>query len=269
LRAAIQRRAAASSASYYDRLAADYDRLYDDVLSQGENGWVRARLQKLVRPGDHILDLGCGTGLGLELLSGIEARYTGLDISPAMIARAKQKFGHVSSASFGLGDMARLWDHEAHRFDVVISLFGSFSHVLDPEKAVAGIAHACRPGGRILVMTYSRRSLRNLARCLPARSLAPLAKRQNYQVRNSGNGRGAAPALAYSARELKALFAGFEDVRVSGLNAVLELDVVKSLARARMRDPAAATRALTIESRILALAPGLGHMLVLTATKPA
>jgi ubiquinone/menaquinone biosynthesis C-methylase UbiE len=268
LRAAIQRRAAESSAVYYDRIAADYDRLYDDVLSQGENGWVRTRLQKLVRSGDHVLDLGCGTGLGLELLSGVGAKYVGLDISPAMIARAQQKFGNVGSASFGLGDMARLWDHEAHRFDVVISLFGSFSHVLDPEKAVAGIAHACRPGGRILVMAYSRRSLRNLARCLPARSLAPLARRQNYQVRNSGSGCGSAPALAYSARELKALFAGFEDVRVSGLNAVLELDAVKALARVRLRDPAAATRALSIESRILDLAPGLGHMLVLTATKP-
>jgi ubiquinone/menaquinone biosynthesis C-methylase UbiE len=170
---AYHRQAVAAASAYYDGLATTYDRLYDDVLSQGENRWVGARLQKLVKPGDHVLDLGCGTGLGFELLAGTGARYVGLDISPAMIAIAKQKFGPASGAKFGFADMAKLKEHEANHFDAVISLFGSFSHVLDPEKAVSSIAHVCRPGGRILEMAYSGRSLRNVMRSLHERSAAP------------------------------------------------------------------------------------------------
>jgi SAM-dependent methyltransferase len=165
--------------------------------------------------------------------------------------------------------MARLDDREAHRFDVVISLFGSFSHVLEPDKAVAGIARACRPGGRILVMAYSRLSMRNLARCLRERTLVPIAAQQNYRARNSAPGSDFAPMLAYSPSDLKALFAGFDDVKVSGLNAVFELQPVKSLVRTRLHDPETARHALSIESSILGLVPGLGHMLVLTATARA
>lgn len=265
---ADHRRAAVASSAYYDGLAATYDRLYDNVLSQGENAWVRGRLAKLVHRGDRVLDLGCGTGLGLDLLAGTGVHYVGLDISPAMIAVARRKFGPAAGAKFGLADMARLQNHEANHFDDVISLFGSFSHVLTPEKAVSGIAHVCRPGGRILIMAYSRRSLRNLVRAARERSSAPLAPLQHYRVRNSSRDGQSAPAIAYTARELKALFSRFENVKIAGLNAVFEIEPAKSLARGRLGDPATAAKALRIESGLLRLAPTLGHMLVLTATKP-
>lgn len=265
---AYHRKAAVASSTYYDSLAGAYDRLYDDVLSQGENAWVRARLANLVQPGDRVLDLGCGTGLGLDLLAGMGARYVGLDISPAMIAVARQKFGPITGAKFGLADMARLQNHEANHFDAVVSLFGSFSHVLAPEKAVSSIAHVCRPGGRIRIMACSRRSLRNFVRAARERSAAPLASLQHYRVRNSSCEGESAPAMAYTARELKRLFSGFENVKVAGLNAVFEIEPAKSLARVRFGDPATAAKALRIETGLLRLAPTLGHMLVLTATKP-
>ncbi len=88
-----RRAAARASAAYYDGIATGYDRLYRDVLSQGENAWVRRRLRALVGAGDHVLDLGCGTGLGFELLDGVSADYVGYDISPAMVAVARRKFG--------------------------------------------------------------------------------------------------------------------------------------------------------------------------------
>ena len=46
--------------------------------------------------------------------------------------------------------------------DVVLSLFGSFSHALNLTAAIAEFQRVLRPGGRFLVMVYSRFSLRNI-----------------------------------------------------------------------------------------------------------
>ncbi len=165
--------------------------------------------------------------------------------------------------------MANVAAYEGERFDAVISLFGSFSHVLEPQRAAASIAQVCRPGGRIFVMVYSRHSLRNLARCIGERSLAPVARLQHYRVRNQTSGGDSAPALAYTKRELKALFRGFDDIEIVGLNAVFELGPAKALVRAKIRGAGAAAKALGAESRLLRPFPDLCHMLVLTAVKPA
>lgn len=146
-----------------------------------------------------------------------------------------------------------------------MSLFGSFSHVLEPERAVAAISHACKPGGRIFLTVYSRLSLRNMVRSIAAPASAPTAQLQPYSVRNSQAASGAAMARSYTAHDLKSLFGRFQDVKVVGLNALFELGLVKSLARASLRDAAAAERALAIENRIFRYAPNLCHSLVVTA----
>lgn len=251
------------AASYYDGIAGSYDKFYDDVLSQGENAWVRSRLGAIVKKGDRVLDLGCGTGLGFQLLKGSAAEYVGLDVSPGMIAVAREKFG--DRAIFALGDMAKMRVAESARFDVAMSLFGSFSHVLEPERAIMAISHACKPGGRIFLMVYSRLSLRNLVRSMGAPASGPTAQLQPYSVRNSQTASGAAMARSYTAHGLKSLFGRFKDVKVVGLNAVFELGLVKSLSRRVVRDSVAAERALSFESRMFRHAPNLCHSLVVTA----
>ena len=79
------------SKTYYDELATEYDQLYVDAVSVSENSIVGSRISEYVFEGARILDLGCGSGLALELLKqrpGHAAfQYVGVDISSRM-ARA-------------------------------------------------------------------------------------------------------------------------------------------------------------------------------------
>jgi len=133
----------------YDGLADGYDQYHVDGKSLAENAEVAARLRRLVRPGDTVADLGCGTGLLLELCHVPAERYVGLDISAGMLARARQKFpGHA----FHEGDIQD--PHPAlpgGSVDVVVSLFGSPAYC-DAQRVASQVFRLLRPGGRYFLM---------------------------------------------------------------------------------------------------------------------
>src|SRR5579864_3816622 len=88
--------------TYYDTIAGDYDQLYTDPVSRYENAVVRSLLARLDLAHSDLLDLGCGTGLLLDM--GFQPRrYLGIDVSPEMVRIARQKHPH---RAFCVGDMA-------------------------------------------------------------------------------------------------------------------------------------------------------------------
>lgn len=95
------------------------------------------------KPGERILDLGCGDGALTGALAAAGAIVTGVDSSPAMVAaaRALGLDAHVADAT-ALGFNGD--------FDAVFS--NAVLHwVKPPEAAAAGIARALKPGGRLVV----------------------------------------------------------------------------------------------------------------------
>ncbi len=74
-------------AEAYDRAAADYDR---QVLG---DDWMRnvlwERYARLFRPGQVVLDVGCGTGIDALFLAQRGIRVVGIDASVAMVAQAR------------------------------------------------------------------------------------------------------------------------------------------------------------------------------------
>jgi ubiquinone/menaquinone biosynthesis C-methylase UbiE len=98
-------------------------------------------LGQLVRNRD-VLDFGCGFGDQAGALAReFGARVTGLDKHRGLVAAATQRYGHL----------ARFTDHlEAESFDVVLSQ-DAMEHVDDPAAALATMARALRPDGRILI----------------------------------------------------------------------------------------------------------------------
>jgi SAM-dependent methyltransferase len=111
-----------------------------------------------IRPGDRVLDIGCGTGLTTREAARAAAPgdVVGVDVSARMIERAREL-----TAAEGLDNVRyELGDAEVHRFepsgfDVAISRFGTM-FFSDPAAAFANIAAALRPGARLVLLVWQR-----------------------------------------------------------------------------------------------------------------
>jgi SAM-dependent methyltransferase len=105
---------------------------------------------------DTVLDLGCGWGRHLRLLAAAGHRVVGLDLSHALLRRARLTDTGVLAGeprALVAGDMRAL-PFDDGRFDAVLNLATSLGLFLGDRDAVAALSEArrvLRPGGRLLV----------------------------------------------------------------------------------------------------------------------
>lgn len=125
-----------------------------------------------LRPGERALDVGTGTGMiPLEVARvAPDVAVVGVDISSGMIAQARRSASRlglaesrVSFRQMDAEDLA-LGDGE---FDAVMSAF-ALGHMPRPERAIAEMFRALRPGGRLLITVGSRPPLLSLDTMLHA-----------------------------------------------------------------------------------------------------
>jgi len=108
-------------------------------------------------PGEHVLDVGCGTGpttraAALAVRPG--GTVTGLDLAPELVAEAARRV-QEPEVRWLAGDATEVALPAAH-FDAVISRFGVMFFA-DPVTAFAHLAGATRPGGRLAVAVWPAR----------------------------------------------------------------------------------------------------------------
>ncbi len=96
------------------------------------------------RPGDRLLDIGCGAGLLGVLAAGRGATVTGLDAAPGLLAHARQR---LPGAAFVEGDLEAL-PFGAGAFDVVTAI-NVVPYARDRGRAAAEIARVAAAGGRV------------------------------------------------------------------------------------------------------------------------
>ena len=141
----------------FDRIAPVYD-VMNRVMTVGlDRSWRRLTVEAVVRPGDRVLDACCGTG---DLAVAAERRgavVTGLDFSPAMLARARRKSTTVEWVD---GDLLAL-PFDDGSFDAATVGFG-VRNVAELDAALGELRRVLRPGGRlaILEITQARGPLR-------------------------------------------------------------------------------------------------------------
>lgn len=149
----------------FDREAEDYDERFNSLAAtQTIREWLWREMRSAFPPGSAILDIGCGTGDDAAALAEHGARVIGIDVSPAMIARARAK--HGSRAEFRACDVRALDLQEGarHEFDGILSNFGALNCLdsLDPIRQIADChLHA---GGTLFLVLINRWYLRELAR---------------------------------------------------------------------------------------------------------
>jgi ubiquinone/menaquinone biosynthesis C-methylase UbiE len=102
-------------------------------------------------PEDTALDVACGGGLVVCALAERVRHASGIDLTPAMLerARALAQTRGLSNVRFELGSALPLPYPDA-AFTIVVSRF-AFHHFQDPLGVLAEMVRVCAPGGRVLV----------------------------------------------------------------------------------------------------------------------
>lgn len=137
VRAVYQRQA-----PYYDRVIAVADRL----LFSGGREWACRQAR------GNVLEVAIGTGRNLPHYPA-DVELTGIDLSPAMLARARERADR-------LGRTVRLQEGDAQRlpfpdatFDTVVATL-TLCSIPDDVTAVAEMARVLRPGGRLVLLDH-------------------------------------------------------------------------------------------------------------------
>jgi ubiquinone/menaquinone biosynthesis C-methylase UbiE len=146
-----------ASRRYHDRVARQYDSIYDDPYWEfhDELTW---RLIKPHLPRDqsmHCTDLGCGTGKwGLRLLkSGFATTF--VDSSAAMIEQVRDKLTEMhpraqERATLVVGDIVDMPQVSSGLFSLVVAMGDPLSICSDPPRAVREFHRISRPGGIVI-----------------------------------------------------------------------------------------------------------------------
>jgi SAM-dependent methyltransferase len=121
-------------------------------------GRISADVAAVAPDGAQLLEVGCGPGhLSMRLARRHGLQVTGVDLDPAMIARARANLdrpgdGDGRRPSLLVGDVAALAFPD-RSFDLVVSTL-SMHHWADPAAGLAEIGRVLRPGGRALVWDF-------------------------------------------------------------------------------------------------------------------
>jgi len=148
-------------ADVFHSVAKQYD-IMNDLMSFGIHRlWKRFTIDASgVRPGNKILDLAGGTGdltARFSQLVGREGKVILADINSSMLNVGRDKLrdrGLVQNIEYVQANAEAL-PFEENTFDVVTIAFG-LRNVTDKDKALRSIFRVLKPGGRLLVLEFSK-----------------------------------------------------------------------------------------------------------------
>ncbi|CAG9294908.1 bifunctional demethylmenaquinone methyltransferase/2-methoxy-6-polyprenyl-1,4-benzoquinol methylase UbiE [Celerinatantimonas diazotrophica] len=148
-------------ADVFHSVAAKYD-IMNDLMSMGIHRiWKRFTIDcSGIRPGQMVLDLAGGTGdltAKFSRLTGPSGQVVLADINDSML-----KVGRAKLRNRGIADNVRFVQANAEElpfpdntFDLITISFG-LRNVTDKDKALASMFRVLKPGGRLLILEFSK-----------------------------------------------------------------------------------------------------------------
>ena len=133
----------------YSIYAPFYDLVFGRVFHNGRRLTVE---QMRLEPGEHVLEIGIGSGISLPLYPG-GIILDGIDICPHMLEKAKKRInGSGSRVTLQVMDAESL-QFEDDTFDK-IAVMHVYSVVPHPERMLAEVQRVCKPGGEIFILNH-------------------------------------------------------------------------------------------------------------------
>lgn len=165
----------------FDSVASRYD-LMNDLMSGGVHRiWKRVAIELSgVRPGQQVLDVAGGTGdltLRFAREVGPAGRVVLSDINAAMLGTGRDRLldeGVCGNVDFALADAEALPFRDGS-FDCVTIAFG-LRNVTRKDRALASMLRVLKPGGRLLVLEFSRPTSELLGKLYDAYSFGVIPK---------------------------------------------------------------------------------------------
>ncbi len=165
--ATVRAARAEEAAAYFKANAPEWERIRSLHVPEREveSAIVRLLGQEIL---ESVLDAGTGTGRMLELLAPHIKRGVGIDVSPEMLAIARDRLARsgVGHCQVRLGDVYRLPFLEGGRLEAFdAAIFHQVLHYLDdPQAALREAMRVLKPGGRILIADFAPHQLEFLRR---------------------------------------------------------------------------------------------------------
>ncbi len=153
---------------FFDKLAPTWDERENCTTER-----KRALLERVgIGCGDKVLDVASGTGVVTGIIHSLSGEdVVGVDISPNMVAIAKQKYEDCPWARFEEGDVM---EKDLGKYDFAL-IYNAYPHFPDPEALSKRLAGLLTEGGRFaIVHSLSRKTLDRHHECCQhiSRSLA-------------------------------------------------------------------------------------------------
>jgi SAM-dependent methyltransferase len=134
----------------FDPLAPAYDAAFThSPIGRYLRDQIHARLDLHFHAGDHVLELGCGTGEDALYLATRGVHVTATDVSEGMleVAREKAKNPLITFANLDLRRLSDDWQLETGNFAGVFSNFGPLNCLEDWKPLAAWLSERMKPGG--------------------------------------------------------------------------------------------------------------------------
>lgn len=139
------------SATAFDNLASQYDRLWTrTTVGRLQREAVWRGIASLFRPGQTVLDLGCGTGEDAVRLIDAGVRVHAIDASSEMVRIARDR--GVDAEVLPIENCGQL----DGCFDAVLSNFGALNCVADLGSLREPLSRMVRPGGYLVICLIGR-----------------------------------------------------------------------------------------------------------------
>jgi SAM-dependent methyltransferase len=203
----------------FDALAAEYDRHWAGTAAgalQREQVW--RRIDRLWRPGERILELGCGTGIDALHLARRGIRVLATDSAAAMVEQARLRCAGMALVEARQLSAERICSL-SECFDGALSNFAALNCVADLHRFAADLAERLRPGSPVALGLFGRHCLWEIAGYLLRGKPASAFRRWRRDPVDASIGQGCTIRVHYHGpEEIRTAFkAGFVLERMVGI----------------------------------------------------